>query len=75
VLGQPAYSEIPGYGIVNARVSLAPTGRDLEFGVYARNLFDTYYSAAFQQYSTLSLLHYVARDAHRTVGAFMRFGF
>jgi iron complex outermembrane receptor protein len=74
-IGQPAYSEVPGYGLANARISLAPVNRDIEVGVYARNLFDTYYSAAFQQYSTLSLVHYVARDAHRTVGVFAKFGF
>ncbi|WP_426258899.1 TonB-dependent receptor [Sphingomonas sp. DC1600-2] len=75
VIGQPAYSEIPGYGIANGRISLSPANRDFEFGIYGRNLFDTYYSAAFQQYSTLSLVHYIARDAHRTVGVFAKFGF
>ncbi|WP_303545617.1 TonB-dependent receptor [Sphingomonas natans] len=74
-IGQPAYSEISGYGIANGRISLSPADRDLEIGVYARNLFDTYYSAAFQQYSTLSLVHYIARDAHRTIGVFAKFSF
>ena len=73
--GQPAYSRIPGYGIVNTRISLSPTDQNIEVGVYVRNLFDKYYSTAFQQYSTLALLHYVTRDAHRTVGAFARFSF
>jgi iron complex outermembrane receptor protein len=75
VIGAPAYSEIPGYGIANGRISLAPMGRDFEFGVYGRNLFDTYFSNAFQQYSTLSMVHYISRDAHRTIGVFAKFGF
>jgi iron complex outermembrane receptor protein len=74
-IGEPAYSEIPGFGIASGRLSLSPANRDLEIGVYARNIFDTYYSAAIQQYSTLSLVHYIARDAHRTVGVFAKFGF
>ena len=75
VIGQPAYSEIPGFGIANGRISVSPINRDVEFGLYARNLFDKYYSAGIQQYSTLSLVHYIARDAHRTVGVFAKFDF
>jgi iron complex outermembrane receptor protein len=74
-IGQPDNTKVPGYGIANGRISLSPADRDLEIGVYVRNLFDTYFSSAFQQYSSLSLVHYISRDAHRTVGAFARFGF
>jgi len=74
-IGDPASSKIPGYGLINGRVSLSPTGRDFEFGVYFRNLLNKYYSTAIQQYSTLSLIHYTTLDAHRTVGAFVKVGF
>ena len=74
-LGQPAYAELPAFGLLNGRVSLSPANSSLELGLYGRNLLDTYYSTGLQQYSTLSLVHYTARDAHRTVGLFARYAF
>ncbi len=75
VVGQPSYSQVPGYGLVNGRISLSPANSSLEFGLYGRNLFNTYYSTGYQVYGTLGLLHYTARDAYRTVGAFAKYAF
>lgn len=75
VVGQPAYSEVPGYGLVNGRVSLSPENSQIEFGLYGRNLFNTYYSTGYQQYGALGLLHYTARDAYRTLGVFAKYAF
>jgi iron complex outermembrane receptor protein len=75
VVGQPAYSEVPGYGLVNGRISLTPENSDIEFGLYGRNLLNTYYSTGYQQYGALGLLHYTARDAYRTVGVFAKYAF
>ncbi|MBQ1542750.1 TonB-dependent receptor [Caulobacter sp. CCUG 60055] len=75
VVGQPAYSEVPGYGLLNGRLSLTPPGRDIEFGLYGRNLLNTYYSTGYQQYGALGLLHYTSLNARRTVGVFARFAF
>jgi iron complex outermembrane receptor protein len=74
-LGQPAYSKLPAFGLANGRISLSPANGNFELGIYGRNLFDHYYSTGIQQYSTLSLVHYIARDAHRTLGAFAGFSF
>ena len=74
-IGQPSYSKIPGFGLLNSRASLSPAGSNLEFGVYGRNLLNKYYSTAIQQYSTLSMIHYTTLDAHRTIGAFIKFAF
>ena len=74
-LGQPANTELPAFGLLNGRISLSPANSTLEVGVYGRNLLDKYYSASLQQYSTLSLVHYTVRDAHRTVGLFAKYAF
>jgi iron complex outermembrane receptor protein len=74
-LGQPAYAELPAFGLLNGRVSLSPANSTFELGLYGRNLLDKYYSASIQQYSTLSLVHYSVRDAHRTVGVFAKYAF
>lgn len=74
-LGEPANMELPAFGLLNGRVSVSPQNSALELGLYGRNLLDKYYSASLQQYSTLSLVHYTVRDAHRTVGVFARYAF
>lgn len=66
---------MPGYGLLNGRLSLTPPGRDIEFGLYGRNLLNTYYSTGYQQYGALGLLHYTSLNARRTVGVFARFAF
>ena len=73
VTGQPAYSEVKGYGLVNTRISFQMPTRGLEFGVYARNLFDHYFSTGWQQYGALGLLHYQSLDASRTAGVFLKY--
>ena len=75
VVGQPAYSEVPGYALVNARVTLVPDDSRFEYGIYARNLFDRYYSTGYQQYGPLGLLHYTTPNAYRTVGLFAKYNF
>jgi iron complex outermembrane receptor protein len=75
VVGQPEYSFVPAYGLANARISVANSRNSLEFGVYARNLFDTYFSTGYQIYGALGLLHYTSPNARRTAGAFLRVAF
>ncbi len=75
VVGQPAYSNVPGYGLVNGRVSVTLPNSRVEVGVYARNLFDKYFSTGWQQYGVLGLLHYTSPNARRTVGGFVNFDF
>jgi iron complex outermembrane receptor protein len=75
VVGQPDYSRVPGYALANARVTLSPNDSDLEYGVYARNLFNRYYSTGYQQYGPLGLLHYTTPNAYRTVGVFAKYNF
>jgi iron complex outermembrane receptor protein len=75
VVGQPDYSHVSGYGLVNGRVSVTLPNRPIEIGVYARNLFDTYFSTGWQQYGTLGLLHYTSPNARRTLGGFVNFSF
>lgn len=75
VVGQPAYSEVPAYGLANGRISLSPENSQIEFGLYGRNLFNKYYSTGYQQYGALGLLHYTARDAYRTVGVFAKYAY
>lgn len=70
VVGQPDYSYVPSYGLANARVSVVTANDRLELGVYARNLFDTYYSTGWQVYGALGLLHYTTPNARRTAGVF-----
>ena len=75
VTGQPAYSQVKGYGLVNTRISFQMPSRGLEFGVYARNLFDHYFSTGWQQYGALGLLHYQSLDASRTAGVFLKYAY
>ncbi|WP_395397440.1 TonB-dependent receptor [Novosphingobium sp. BL-8A] len=75
VVGQPDYSHVPGYGLVNTRVSVTLPNRPIEVGVYARNLFDKYFSTGWQQYGVLGLLHYTSPNARRTIGGFVNFSF
>jgi iron complex outermembrane receptor protein len=75
VVGQPAYSHVPGYGLVNGRLSVTLPNRPIEVGVYARNLFDKYFSTGWQQYGVLGLLHYTSPNARRTVGGFINVNF
>ena len=69
------YSRIPAYGLLNGRVSLARLDDAVEFGVYARNLLNTYYSTGWQIYGPLGLLHYTSPNAYRTLGAFAKINF
>ncbi|SEI66201.1 iron complex outermembrane recepter protein [Sphingobium sp. AP50] len=75
VVGQPDYSNVPGYGLVNGRLTFSLPGKTVEFGVYARNLFDKYFSTGWQQYGALGLLHYTSPNARRTVGGFVNVSF
>jgi iron complex outermembrane receptor protein len=75
VVGQPAYSHVPGYGLVNGRMSVTLPNRPVEIGVYARNLFDKYFSTGWQQYGVLGLLHYTSPNARRTLGGFVNVTF
>ncbi|MBA4090209.1 MAG: TonB-dependent receptor [Sphingobium sp.] len=75
VVGQPAYSNVPSYGLVNTRLTFALPSKTVEFGVYARNLFDTYFSTGWQNYGALGLLHYTSPNARRTVGGFVNVSF
>ncbi|HUO21390.1 MAG TPA: TonB-dependent receptor [Caulobacteraceae bacterium] len=75
VVGEPSYSYVPGYNLVNGRISLSPTNSNLQVGIYARNLLNTYFSTGWQQYGALGLLHYTTLDAYRTVGVFVKYGF
>lgn len=70
VVGQPGYSYVPGFGLTNARVSILHEPSGVEAGIYARNLFDTYFSTGWQLYGALGLLHYTSPNARRTLGAF-----
>jgi len=73
VVGQPAYSEVPAYGLLNARVGFKDVGSNFEYGVYARNLLNQYYSTGWQQYGALGLLHYTSQNAYRTAGVFANY--
>lgn len=75
VVGQPAYSNVPGYGLVNGRLTFSLPSKTIEFGVYARNLFDKYFSTGWQNYGALGLLHYTSPNARRTVGGFVNVSF
>jgi iron complex outermembrane receptor protein len=75
VVGQPAYSRVPGYGLVNGRMSVTLPNRPVEIGIYARNLFDKYFSTGWQQYGVLGLLHYTSPNARRTLGGFVNVTF
>lgn len=75
VVGQPSWSFVPGFGLVNARISTVSEKSGIEVGVYARNLFDTYFSTGWQLYGQLGLLHYTSPNARRTIGGFVNFTF
>lgn len=75
VVGQPAYSLVPSFGLVNARASFVTEDGRLEVGAYARNLLDTYFSTGWQLYGALGLLHYTSPNARRTVGGFVNVNF
>lgn len=75
VVGQPSYSFVPSYDLVNARLSVLSSRTGVEVGIYARNLFDTYFSTGWQLYGAVGLLHYTSPDARRTVGGFVNFKF
>lgn len=75
VVGQPSYSYVPGFGLTNARISILHARSGVEVGVYARNLFDTYFSTGWQIYGAIGLLHYTSPNARRTVGGFMNIRF
>lgn len=75
VVGQPDYSNVPGYGLVNGRLTFSLPNKNVEFGVYGRNLFDKYFSTGWQVYGALGLLHYTSPNARRTVGAFVNVSF
>ena len=75
IVGQPDYSRVPGYALVNARVTLSPGDGAFEYGLYARNLFNRYFSTGYQQYGPLGLLHYTTPNAYRTLGAFAKYHF
>ncbi|SEQ46028.1 TonB-dependent receptor [Sphingobium sp. YR768] len=75
VVGQPDYSNVPGYGLVNGRLTFSLPSKTVEFGVYARNLFEKYFSTGWQQYGALGLLHYTSPNARRTVGGFVNVSF
>ncbi len=75
VVGQPSYSNVPAYGLVNGRLTFTLPGKAVEFGVYGRNLFDKYFSTGWQVYGALGLLHYTSPNARRTVGAFVNVNF
>lgn len=70
-----SYSYVPGYGLVNGRITLARANDRVEVGIYARNLFNQYFSTGWQIYGALGLLHYTSPDAYRTVGAFAQVKF
>ncbi|GGE94585.1 TonB-dependent receptor [Sphingomonas prati] len=75
VVGQPAYSNVPAYSLVNSRLSYSLPGKRVEVGVYGRNLFDQYFSTGWQQYGVLGLLHYTSPNARRTLGGFVNVSF
>lgn len=75
IVGDPAYSLVKGYGLLNARVSFRLSNTGFQFGVYARNLFDTHFQTGFQQYGVEGLLHFTSPDSYRTVGVFGKYAF
>jgi iron complex outermembrane receptor protein len=73
VVGQPDYSVVPAFGLMNARVGFTPANSNLQFGLYARNLGNRYFSTGWQQYGALGLLHYTSQNAYRTLGGFVKY--
>lgn len=72
VNGEPVWSQVEGYGLFNGRLSLTPKNSNFQFGIYGRNLFNTYFSTGWQEYGALGLLHYTSPDAYRTIGVFVK---
>jgi iron complex outermembrane recepter protein len=70
-----SYSYVPSFALVNTRISIKAADRDIEGGIYVRNLFNQYFSTGWQLYGALGLLHYTSPDAYRTAGLFVKFGF
>ena len=70
-----SYSLIPAYGLVNTRLSLGAIDDTVEVGIYARNLFNTYFSTGWQIYGALGLVHYTSPNAYRTLGGYAKFKF
>jgi iron complex outermembrane receptor protein len=75
IVGQPRYSLVKAYGLINARISFMPNDSNFEFGIYGRNLGNTFFQTGFQQYGTAGLLHFTTPDAYRTVGVFGKYEF
>jgi len=75
VVGQPAYSEVPAFSLVNGRVGFRGNDSNFEYGVFGRNLFNKYFSTGWQQYGALGLLHYTSPAALRTVGVYGSYSF
>jgi iron complex outermembrane receptor protein len=75
IIGQPAYSQVNAYGLINARISFSPGNTGFQFGVYGRNLGNTYFQTGFQQYGSAGLLHFTTPDAYRTLGVFGEYAF
>ncbi|MBO1326667.1 TonB-dependent receptor [Acetobacter sp. TBRC 12305] len=75
VTGQPEYSKVPAYSLVNLRVSLLPLNKRLQVGLYVRNMFNQYFSTGYQLYGTAGYLHYTSPDARRTIGGFINFSY
>ncbi|WP_260928250.1 TonB-dependent receptor [Novosphingobium sp. 9] len=70
-----SYSYVPSYGLVNARASIGKIDGSVEMGIYARNLFNKYFSTGYQVYGTLGLLHYTTPAAYRTLGVYLEYKF
>jgi iron complex outermembrane recepter protein len=75
VVGMPSYSKVDGYGLINARLTFVPHSGNFEYGIYGRNLGNTYFSTGWQQYGALGLMHYTAPNAYRTVGLFAKYSY
>ena len=75
VTGQPNYSKVPAYSLVNLRVSLLPLNKRLQVGLYVRNMFNQYFSTGYQLYGSAGYLHYTSPDARRTIGGFINFSY
>jgi iron complex outermembrane receptor protein len=74
-VGEPDYTRVPGFSLVNARLSLLPRDGQIEVGVYARNLFDQHFSTGYQYSAAFGYIHYTSPSARRTVGGFLNFNF
>ena len=75
VVGEPAYSKIPGYGLLNGRIGVTISPANIQVGIYARNLLNTYFSTGEVNYGAPGYLHYSTLDAYRTVGVFAKYQF